>query len=224
MPLEGRRWIVSVAGRFDDKPPGDPGGFMDFVRSLRTPTIAHALRSAKLGRTIYRFGTRTCVRRDFSTIPGLPRGLVVLGDAICRFNPMYGQGMSVAALQAQLLQRMLDSVADGSRPLAGVESDFFTAAQTMHEAPWSMTTALDFAYPRTQGHRPKGLDERRQFALALSKLSIADPAIHRLTLEVQHLRKPLSVYRDPALVERVRAFIANTHAAKEGQTRSSAIA
>ena len=74
MPLEGRRWIVSVAGRFDDKPPGDPGGFMDFVRSLRTPTIAHALRSAKLGRTIYRFGTRTCVRRDFSTIPALPRG------------------------------------------------------------------------------------------------------------------------------------------------------
>ena len=222
MPLEGNRWIVSLAGRFDDKPPGDPEGFMDFARSLRTPTITRALERAKPDGEVFRFGTRTCLRRDFSTVTDFPQWLIVVGDAMCRFNPTYGQGMSVAAQQARLLRGLLDRVAAGSRPLAGLASDFFAAAQPLLEAPWSMTTALDFAYPLTQGQRPADINERREFALALLQLSVADPAIHHLTLEVQHLRKPPSVYRDPALVERVRAVIADMRAAREGRTLSAA--
>jgi 2-polyprenyl-6-methoxyphenol hydroxylase-like FAD-dependent oxidoreductase len=212
MPLEGRRWIVSLAGRFDDKPPGDPRGFLAFARSLRTPTIARALESAKRLSDVFRFGTRTCVRRDFSNVEAFPQGLIVLGDALCRFNPMYGQGMSVAAQQARLLQGLLEDAARGSRLLPGLAPAFFAAAHAVFDAPWSMTTALDLAYPQTQGLRPPDLEERIEFGRALLHLSVSDPSVHRLMLAVQHLMEPQSVYRDPALLERVRAVIVEMRA------------
>jgi 2-polyprenyl-6-methoxyphenol hydroxylase-like FAD-dependent oxidoreductase len=220
-PIEGHCWTVSLAGRFDDKPPGDPDGFMAFARSLRTPTIADALESAKFVSPVSRFGTRTCVRRDFSNLAGFPQGLIQLGDAICRFNPTYGQGMSVAAQEARLLRRLLDGAVAGSRGLAGVAPAFFVQAQTLLDAPWSMTTALDLAYPQTEGDRPADLEQRRRFGLALLQLAVSDPAVHKLTLAVQHLLEPQSVYGEPALVERVRAVIQKMPGATETRALSS---
>jgi 2-polyprenyl-6-methoxyphenol hydroxylase-like FAD-dependent oxidoreductase len=161
------------------------------------------------------------VRRDFSNLAGFPQGLIPLGDAICRFNPMYGQGMSVAAQQARLLRRLLDGAAAGSRRLAGLAPAFFAQAQTLLDAPWSMTTALDLAYPQTHGYRAADLDAKREFGLALLHLAVADPAVHKLTLAVQHLLQPQSAYSDPLLVERARAVIGEMHAAVETRALSS---
>lgn len=107
MQVKGNCWTVTLAGRFGDKPPGDPNGFMDFARGLRTRTIADAIGPAKRVGLASRFGTRSCVRRDFSSVGGFPQGLIPVGDAICRFNPSYGEGMSVAAQQARTLRQLL---------------------------------------------------------------------------------------------------------------------
>jgi 2-polyprenyl-6-methoxyphenol hydroxylase-like FAD-dependent oxidoreductase len=217
MQVEGNCWNVTLGGRFGDKPPGDPNGFMDFARDLRTPTIADASGPAKPASPVFRFGTPTCMRRDFSSVGGFPQRLIPLGDAICRFNPAYGQGMSVAAQQARMLRRLLATAEADSRLFAGLSQTFFSEVQTLIDAPWSMTTVLDFAYPQTQGHRPPDIEQRRQFGLALVRLAVDDPAVHKLMLSVQHLLAPQSVYRDPALVERVLAVIAGKNAAADAR-------
>jgi 2-polyprenyl-6-methoxyphenol hydroxylase-like FAD-dependent oxidoreductase len=100
LPLEGDRWILTVGGRHGDRPPGDDDGFLSYARQLRTPTVYDAIKHAKRLGAITRFGFPSSVRRHFERLEAFPRRLLPFGDAICRFNPIYGQGMSVAAQEA----------------------------------------------------------------------------------------------------------------------------
>jgi hypothetical protein len=79
--------------------------------------------------------------------------------------------------------------------------------QALLETPWSMAT-LDFAFPETRGRPPADFAATLKFGAALTRLAAEDPAVHRLTIEVQHLLKSRSVYRDPDLMQRVFAKMA----------------
>jgi 2-polyprenyl-6-methoxyphenol hydroxylase-like FAD-dependent oxidoreductase len=208
LPLEGNRWMATIGGRHGDVPPGDAEGFLTYARALRTPTIYNAISHAKRLDGVARYGFPQSVRRHFERLDVFPRGLLPIGDAICRFNPVYGQGMSVAALEACLLQRLLDERLGGeSNPIAGLAPTFFAEVQTLIETPWS-AAILDFVFPDTRGQRPADFETTLKFGIALTRLAAEDPAVHKLTIEVQHLLKPRSVYRDPALVQRVLAKMA----------------
>lgn len=205
LPLEGNRWMATLA-RFGDVLPGDTEGFLGVARSLRTPTIYNAIRHAKPLDGVARHGFPESVRRHFERLDGFPRGLLPIGDAICRFNPVYGQGMSVAALEACLLKRLLDRP-EGGDPIAGLAPTFFAEMQALLETPWAVAM-LDFVFPETRGERPADFATTLKFGTALTRLAAEDPAVHRLTVEVQHLLKPRSVYRDPNLMQRVFAKMA----------------
>jgi 2-polyprenyl-6-methoxyphenol hydroxylase-like FAD-dependent oxidoreductase len=208
-PLEGNRWMATLGGRLGEVPPGDAEGFLTYAQSLRTPTIYNAIRHAKPLDGIARYGFPESVRRHFERLDGFPRGLLPIGDAICRFNPVYGQGMSVAAVEACLLQGLLERLAGNRDPIAGLAPAFFAEVPTLIETPWSVAI-LDFAFPDTRGQRPADFEMTRNFGIALTRLAAEDPAVHKLTFEVQHLLKPRSVYRDPALVRRVLAKMSET--------------
>jgi hypothetical protein len=147
------------------------------------------------------------VRRHFERLDVFPRGLLPIGDAICRFNPVYGQGMSVSALEACLLKRLFERLGGDSDPIAGLAATFFAEVQTVIETPWPVAI-LDFVFPDTRGQRPADFETTLKFGIALTRLAAEDPAVHKLTVEVQHLLKPRSVYRDPTLVQRVLAKMA----------------
>jgi len=202
LPLEGNRWMVTIGGRRDDVPPGDEEGFLAYAGRLRTPTIYNAISRAKRLDGVVRYGFPESVRRHFERLDDFPRGLLPIADAICRFNPVYGQGMSVAAQEACLLRRLLGRLEEGGDPIAGLAPIFFAEMQALIETPWSVAM-LDFAFPDTRGQRPADFETVLKFGIALNRLAAEDPAVHKLTLEVQHLLKPRSVYRDPALVQRV---------------------
>jgi 2-polyprenyl-6-methoxyphenol hydroxylase-like FAD-dependent oxidoreductase len=202
LPLEGNRWMATIGGRHGNVPPGDAEGFLTYAKALRTPTIYNAIKHAKRLDGVARYGFPESVRRHFERLDGFPRGLLPIGDAICRFNPVYGQGMSVAALEACLLKRLLKESGETADPIAELASTFFKEMQTLIETPWSVAVS-DFAFPETQGQRPADFEATLKFGIALTRLAAEDPAVHKLTLEVQHLLKPLSVYRDPDLLRRV---------------------
>lgn len=206
MPLEGERWIVTLVGRRDVKPPGDGNGFLAHTRQLSTPTLYNAIRQARRLSKIVRFGFPASAWRHFERLRKFPRGLLPFGDAICRFNPAYGQGMSVAAQEALLLRRLLGN--GKGDPLAGLAPAFFAEVCRLLETPWMLAAAPDFAFPETQGQRPADLQRSLAFARALNRLGAGDPAVHKQMLEVQHLISPPSVLREPTLVERVQAVMA----------------
>jgi 2-polyprenyl-6-methoxyphenol hydroxylase-like FAD-dependent oxidoreductase len=188
-------------------PPGDAEGFLTYARALRTPTIYNAISHAKRLDGVARYGFPESVRRHFERLDVFPRGLLPIGDAICRFNPVYGQGMSVAALEACLLQRLLARLGGDSNSIAGLAPTFFAEVQTLIETPWSVAV-LDFVFPDTRGQRPADFETTLKFGIALTRLAAEDPAVHKLTAEVQNLLRPRSAYRDPALVQRLLTIMA----------------
>jgi hypothetical protein len=147
------------------------------------------------------------VRRHFERLEVFPRGLLPFADVICRFNPVYGQGMSVAAQEGCLLKAVLERLAGNSDPIAGLARTFFDEVQDLIETPWSVAL-LDFVFPNTRGKRPADFEITLKFGIALTRLAAEDAAVHKLTAEVQNLLKPRSAYRDPALMQRVLARMA----------------
>jgi hypothetical protein len=209
LPLERNRWIVTLVGRHGDKPPADREGFLDFARQLRTPTIHNPLKKAEQLGEVTRFGFPASVRRHLDQLEEFPRGLLPFGDAICRFNPVYGQGMSVAAQEASLLHELLQKRLGEPDPLAGLAVAFFAEAATLIETPWALAAVPDLAHPSTEGHRPEDLQQRLEFGDGLNRLAAQDAAVHKLMFEVLHLLKPQSLLREPDLVERVKAMAAS---------------
>jgi hypothetical protein len=215
LPLEGKRWIVTVAGRYGERPPGDAEGFMAFARELRTPTIHKAIeRATRLGE-VARARFPASVLRHYDRLRAFPRGVLPLGDAVCRFNPIYGQGMSVAAQEAQALGRLLAARAAEPDPLGGLALPFFAEAAALIDTPWFSAAIPDFVHPDTTGDRPPDLAQMLAYGSAVTRLAARDPAVHTLTAEVQHLLKPRSVYREPEFVQRVLAVLADAAPAAE---------
>jgi 2-polyprenyl-6-methoxyphenol hydroxylase-like FAD-dependent oxidoreductase len=169
MPLERNRWIVTLVGRHGDIPPADREGFLAYAGRRRTPTVYDAIKNAKQLGEIARFGFPASVRRHFDRLEKFARGLLPLGDALCRFNPVYGQGMSVAAQEAGLLHALLHKRAHELDPLAGLAPDFFAAAAPLIDMPWSLAAVPDLAHSRTQGQRPEDLQQRLDFGEGLNR-------------------------------------------------------
>jgi len=203
MPLEDRRWIVSLGARLGEDPPGDPDGCMEYLGSLHSRTVYEAASKAKRVGDIARYRFPESIRRHYARLPSFPRGLLPTGDSLCRFNPIYGQGMSVGAQEARALSRLLAERADEADPFEGLAQAFFAAVEDVVEAPWEMAALPDFAYPGTRGERPADLDERLRRGAALNRLAADDLEVNRVLLEVRHLVRPPSALDEPWLTERV---------------------
>ena len=148
MPLEGERWIVTLVGRRDVKPPGTATGSWRMRGSLALRSL-NAIRQARRLSKIVRFGFPASTWRHFERLKTFPRGVLPFGDAICRFNPAYGQGMSVAAQEALLLRRLLGN--GQGDPLAGLAPAFFAEVCRLLETPWMLAAVPDFAFPEIKG-------------------------------------------------------------------------
>ncbi len=208
LPLEGNRWIVTLVGRHGEKPPDDAGGFLAYAQQLRTPTIYNAIKRAGQLGNIARFGFPASTWRHFERVEEFPRGLLPFGDSLCRFNPVHGQGMSVAAQEARLLHGLLQRCASDRGTLIGLTPAFLSEAAQLIETPWALAAVPDLADAKTEGERPEDLEERLAFSEALNRIAAEDPAVHKLLVEVLHLLKPRSALGDPDLVERVKALAA----------------
>nr|WP_294518999.1 FAD-dependent monooxygenase [uncultured Rhodopila sp.] len=206
-PIEGGRWMLALAGAHGDAAPADIDGFMEFARQLRTPTIYDAISRGRIEGDIMRFAFPASVRRHFERLESFPRGLLPIGDAVCRFNPAFGQGMSVAAIEAAILKRLLSRLAGTGDVLAQLATAFFAEIQPVLDTPWGVATA-DFVYPQTTGDRPPDFEAGLKFQAALTSLAAREPDIHKLLLEVRHLLKPGSALRDPDVARRVQQEMA----------------
>jgi 2-polyprenyl-6-methoxyphenol hydroxylase-like FAD-dependent oxidoreductase len=207
LPLEGGRWMATIGGRHGDVPSGDAEGFLAFARELRTRTIYNALKHATRLGDVARYGFPESVRRRYERLTAFPPGLLPIADAVCKFNPVYGQGMSVAAQEACVLKALLARLSGEGDPLAALAPAFLAAIAPLLETPWSVAV-FDFAFPATRGERPADFATTLKFGMALTRLAAEDPEVHKLTAEVQNLLKPRNVYADPALVRRVLAMMA----------------
>ena len=206
-PIEDHCWHVGLNGVHGEAPSDQLDEFIAFAGGLRTPTIHDAIKDAELVGAIHRFNLPASMRRRFEALQRFPQRLLLIGDAICRFNPAYGQGMTVAAQEARVLKGLLAARAKDGQGLDGLASTYFEAIQGVLAAPWSVAEN-DFIYGQTRGPCPRDFQQRMQFSAALQKVAAKDAAVHRVLAEVNHLLKPQSALRDPEIVRKVEAVLA----------------
>ena len=204
--IEDQTWHVTWAGRFGEFPPTDPDGFYAFAKSLHTSKLYELIKDAERVSEIVRYRFPTSVLRRFGDLTDFPEGFIVVGDAICSFNPIYGQGMTSAALQVRELQQLLIEHAAGPDSLDGLPSAFFARAAEAVSTPWAMAARSDFAYPSTKGDRPPDDPESREYLNALRSLAIEDMEVYKLLAEVTHLAKPWSALREEPIRSKVEAL------------------
>lgn len=201
LPVEDDRWLVSMGGWHGDFPAsGDAEAFAAHARGLPHPAIAGLLERCEPVTGIVSFGFPSNRRRRFEDLPAHPAGYLALGDAICSFNPIYGQGMTCAALEAQALGRRLD---EHGAATAALSADFYRDAAAVIATPWQFAANGDFAYPQTQGVRPRGVGLLNRYSRRIQLAARADPEIRRIFTAVQHLITPPGVLRKPKMILRV---------------------
>jgi 2-polyprenyl-6-methoxyphenol hydroxylase-like FAD-dependent oxidoreductase len=207
-PAEGGRWTAVVGERHVAMPPDSVDGFLDLARQLRTPTIHDALKRARPVGKVHRFVFAESSWRHYERLESFPHGLLPIGDAICRFNPIHGQGMTVAVQEACILKRLLQTQAGNKHPLDGLAQAFFAAINPLIAATWSMSAVPDFANPATRGDPPDDLENSLRFGEALMRLAARDARVHQLMIGVRHLMTPAAALRAFDLVRRVQMEMA----------------
>jgi 2-polyprenyl-6-methoxyphenol hydroxylase-like FAD-dependent oxidoreductase len=207
LPAENNQHQVVLIGRGKEIPPIDGDEFLSYARTLPTPTVYNTIKNAKRLTEITPFNFTESRWRHFAQVPDFPPGLLPIGDAICRFNPVYGQGMTVAFREANLLFDLLRN--SNEDPFPTLASTFLNEAEKLIAHPWAMSAIPDFIYPETTGERPADLEDRLNFQKGLARLVVHDPEVFKLLLEVRHLLKPLSALDDPSIVRRVNEELAD---------------
>jgi flavin-dependent dehydrogenase len=207
-PAENETYQVVLIGRGEDIPPANESEFRRYAGQLWTPTVYNAIKNARRLTEITPNSFTESRWRRFAQVSDFPRGLLPIGDAICRFNPVHGQGMSVAAQEASLLFDLLGRF--DSDLLSTLAPDFLTKAENLIGDPWAMSAIPDFIYPETTGVRPQDLQERLNFQKGLGQLAAQDASVFQLLLDVRNLLKPLTVLDDPSIVSRVEKEVRQT--------------
>ena len=194
---EGGRWTVTLISHFGPSAPADLDGFIEFAQGLPAPYIHEVVRRAEpIGEpAVSRFPAS--VRRRYEKLDRFPPGYLVMGDAMSSFNPIYGQGMSVAALEAVALKSAL---AEGTEGLA---RRFFLQASKVIDIPWNIAVGNDLRMPEASGPRSSGIKLINAYVAKLHKAAHHDHVVALAFHEVGNLLKPPSHIMRPRIALRV---------------------
>ena len=196
--VEGERWIVTLGGYLGTKADGEPGAFAEFARHLPVPDIHELIRDRQPLQPAVTMTYPTMLRRRYECLRRFPHGLVVLGDAICSFNPIYGQGISVAAKQANALDRWLGRGRTEQSPRR-----FFAEAARAVDPAWELTVGGDLEFEEIDG--PRTLQRRLTSRYLERLLAVArdDERVARAFLEVINLTASPPTLMHPRVSVRV---------------------
>ncbi|MBW7883725.1 MAG: FAD-dependent monooxygenase [Caldilineaceae bacterium] len=200
-PIEGDRWICTLAGLAGDHPALDEEGFMAFARSLAAPDIYNQLVKLEPVSDIVGHKLPSSLRRHYEKMRTFPKGYLVLGDAICSFNPIYGQGMTSAAMQAEALDTLLRE--RPSTAMDGLAKEFFQRAARIVDIPWQLAVGADFQYPETEGKKAMGTDLINAYVTKVHRATQHDPVVYQEFLKVMNLIQPPASLFHPRIVGRV---------------------
>jgi 2-polyprenyl-6-methoxyphenol hydroxylase-like FAD-dependent oxidoreductase len=194
---ENDSWIVSAGGFLGDDAPDNDQGFLAYLATLPTMEIHDVVARAEPLSDFRRYRYDSSLRRRYEKLTCFPGNYLVFGDAICSFNPVYGQGMTVAAQEALTLQQCLRaSPNDFARR-------FFKAAAKVVDIPWDIAVGNDLRHPQVMGARPPMLRFINWYIGKLHLAATRDSTLATAFLKVINLTITPPSLLSPAIAWRV---------------------
>jgi 2-polyprenyl-6-methoxyphenol hydroxylase-like FAD-dependent oxidoreductase len=202
-PIENGNWMVTLTGVHGHYlKSDDPDDFLNFAANLDRPELHGLISRATALTPVKRIRFPTQQRRRVKDWKSAPGGFVAVGDSICSLNPLYGQGMTVCAQEAALLDACLKK--RGARKLdERFVMDYFNRASSVVDTAWLLATSSDFLYPETAGKRPALSKVASWYLSRMLRASGNSPTVFLRFLEVLHFVKPLPSILAPAVLLRV---------------------
>jgi 2-polyprenyl-6-methoxyphenol hydroxylase-like FAD-dependent oxidoreductase len=202
---ENGTWIVTLCGYLGEEAPLELDGFKEFAGTLATQDIHDALATAEpVGEgAVIRYPASR--RRRYETLEGLPEGYLTVGDSLCSFNPIYGQGMTVAALESDILDAVLQerngrAMMEGS----GLARDFYGRVTPLLDLAWATSVGGDLRYPQVEGDRTPEMTQANAFMSQVYKAASRDAEVSRSLIRLINFLDGPEVLGDPSFVERVQ--------------------
>lgn len=194
---EHQTWILTLAGMAGNEPPTDRAEMIRYAAEFAPPPMMAALHAAEALTEVSHFRYPASVRRRYDRMLRFPAGLLVCGDSMCSFNPVYGQGMSVAALEAIALRDCL------SRGNHDITRRFFRASAKPLNAAWQMASGADLALPQVQGRRSIQTRLANRYTQRLLAAAESDVVVAEAFFRVMNLVDPPSRLLRPNVLSRV---------------------
>jgi len=177
--------------------PSELDGFIEYAKTLPAPYIHATVSDAEPIGGVFTARFPASLRRRYEKLKSFPEGYLVFGDSPCSFNPIYGQGMSVAAQESEVLDRCLSGGDDN------LARRFFERASKVVDTPWSIATGADLRIPETIGPRNTGVTFINWYLAKLHKAAHRDPEASLAFLKVANLLAPPPSIMHPRVAMRV---------------------
>jgi 2-polyprenyl-6-methoxyphenol hydroxylase-like FAD-dependent oxidoreductase len=195
-PIENKQWLVNLSGSGEDRPPVTEELFLAYIKALIHPALYEAVKNAEPAGALHTYQRTENRLRHFEQLTRWPDNFVMLGDAACAFNPTYGQGMSVAALEAWYLDRWLR---DAQSTLS-----FQQQLMKVVRGPWLLATGEDSRLPEVKGATNSRFDRLSQrYIDEYIWLCASDLHAAEVFMGVSMLVKPATALFAPSLAFKV---------------------
>ena len=176
---------------------------MEFMQSLASPYLYEVVKNAQPITPIYGYQRTDNCWRHYERAQ-LPDGVVAVGDAVCAFNPVYGQGMTMGALGSLTLQDSLEHFSKRGT-LHGMSAQFQRQLAKNNQIAWALATGEDFRWPGTTGERSNSLRFLHHYIGQLQQLLTVDAEVAKLFWSIAHLVTPPTAMFAPQMVAKVIA-------------------
>jgi flavin-dependent dehydrogenase len=199
LPLDANRWVLTLFGYLGEHPVASPEGILSFLKTLPVPDLYEVISRAQPLSDPVKFEYPRQIRRRYDRMDRFPQGLLVIGDALCSLDPVFGQGMTIACQEARVLDRVLAS----SPAAEALPGKFFAACQKVIETPWLVTKSEALRFKNMPGERPVFIRILQWYTGRVFDASAESVEVYRAFLEVMHLLNgPAALFR-PAVLSRV---------------------
>ncbi|QIZ06626.1 hypothetical protein HFZ78_07830 [Priestia megaterium] len=198
-PIENQRWMVTLLGYGVESPPSTVEEFINYAKSLEQPDVYEAIKNGtpETDVSVYRF---PALRRfHYEKLQRFPNGLIVIGDAFCRIDPVFGQGMSIAALEAIALKKELQKALNKNK-LSQISKNTHRSFSKIIDVPWLIALTEDFRFTHTDGAKPFGLPLLKWYVKRVILACESNQKVYGKLINVLQLKAhPISLFSSSTL-------------------------
>lgn len=195
-PIEGDRHLVTLLGYGIESLPGDHSSFLHYAKNLDQPDLYEAIKTGVPDSDIQIYRFPALRRFHYDKLKHFPAGLLVIGDSFCRIDPVFAQGMSIAAMEAEVLRNMLKTLKTKEK----LTKDFHRKISKIIDIPWLIALTEDFRFSHATGEKPIGLSFLQRYVKNVVLACSHNEKVYRQFIKVLHLKAhPVSLFK-PAIL------------------------